>query len=88
MRSLAHLPLWLSSDVIAGRVLLAVSVAAGIALRFYRLDAMSMTADEGAAWAAAVEPLRGLLRLQPQLDAGKLAVYDLLLHYWIAAFGA
>jgi mannosyltransferase len=85
--SLAHLPLWLSSDVIAGRVLLAVSVAAGIALRFYRLDAISMTADEGAAWAAAVEPVRSLLRLQPQLDAGKLAVYDLLLHYWIAAFG-
>ncbi|MBV8450789.1 MAG: hypothetical protein JOZ29_00760 [Deltaproteobacteria bacterium] len=60
---------------------------AGIALRFYRLDAVSMTADEGAAWAAAAAPVRRLLQLQPQLDAGKLAVYDLLLHYWIELFG-
>jgi hypothetical protein len=87
LRSSSYLPLWLSSDVITGRVLLAVSVVAGIMLRFYRLDAISMTADEGAGWAAAVEPVHGLLQLQPQLDAGKLAVYDLLLHYWIEAFG-
>lgn len=62
-------------------------MAAGMALRFHQLDAISMSADEGAAWAAAAEPVRRLLQLQPQLDAGKLAVYDLLLHYWIEIFG-
>ncbi|MBV8361391.1 MAG: hypothetical protein JO189_26155 [Deltaproteobacteria bacterium] len=77
----------MSSHVTAGRSLLAVAVLAGIALRFYRPDAASMTADEGAAWAAAAEPVRRLLQLQPQLDAGKLAIYDLLLHYWIEMFG-
>jgi mannosyltransferase len=78
---------WLSSDTAAGRVLLGAAVAAGTALRFGRLDAFSMTADEGAAWAAAVEPVHGLLQLQPQLDSGKLALYDLLLHCWIRIFG-
>jgi hypothetical protein len=52
-----------------------------------RLDAFSITADEGAAWAAAVQPIGRLLKLQPQLDSGKLALYDLLLHYWILVFG-
>jgi mannosyltransferase len=46
-----------------------------------------MTADEGAAWAVAAEPVIRLLQLQPQFDSGKLALYDLLLHYWIGLFG-
>jgi mannosyltransferase len=78
---------WLTSHVTAGRALLVTALGAGIILRFYRLDALSMSADEGAAWAAAVEPVSRLLRLQPQLDSGKLALYDLLLHYWIGIFG-
>ncbi len=78
---------WLNLQVNAGRVLLGIAILSGMALRFNRLDAMSMTADEGAAWAAAAEPVKRLLALQPQLDSGKLALYDLLLHYWIAMFG-
>jgi uncharacterized membrane protein len=56
-------------------------------LRFHRLDDASMTGDEAFAWTAAVEPVSHLLQLQPMLDSGKLALYDLLLHYWIAIFG-
>ena len=82
-----YLPSRMSSHVTAGRAMLALAVVVGIALRCYRLDAVSMTADEGAAWAAAAEPLKRLLLLQPRLDAGKLAIYDLLLHYWIDLFG-
>jgi mannosyltransferase len=77
----------LTSHVTVARMLLVVAIAAGTAVRFYRLDAVSMTADEGAAWAAAAEPVNRLLQLQPQLDSGKLALYDLLLHYWIGIFG-
>jgi hypothetical protein len=78
---------WLSSHVSAGRAVLAVAIATGMALRFHRLDVVPLTADEGAAWAAAAEPVWRLLQLQPQLDPGKLAVYDMLLHYWIGIFG-
>ena len=67
--------------------MLAIAIAFGMALRFDRLDAASMTADEGAAWAAAAQPVSRLLQLQPHLDSGKLALYDLLLHYWIGIFG-
>jgi len=67
--------------------MLAIAIAFGMALRFDRLDAVSMTADEGAAWAAAAQPVSRLLQLQPHFDSGKLALYDLLLHYWIRIFG-
>jgi mannosyltransferase len=87
LRPWQYLPSRLCSHLTAGRAMLALAVVVGSALRFYRLDAVSMTADEGAAWAAAVEPVKRLLLLQPRLDAGKLAVYDLLLHYWIDIFG-
>jgi mannosyltransferase len=46
-----------------------------------------MSADEGAAWATAAQPLGRLLELQPRADAGKLPLYHLLLHYWIGFFG-
>jgi uncharacterized membrane protein len=78
----------LTAHLEAGRVILAIAMVAGIAVRFYRLDAISMTADEGAAWAAAAEPISRLRQLQPQFDSGKLALYDLLLHYWMGIFGA
>jgi hypothetical protein len=87
LRLCQYLRYWLSSHVTAGRAILVIAVAIGVAVRFHRLDAVSMTADEGAAWAAAAEPVRRLLQLQPRLDAGKLAVYDLLLHYCIELFG-
>ena len=87
LRLCQYIRYWLSSHVTTGRAILLFAVVMGVAVRFYRLDAVSMTADEGAAWAAAAEPVRRLLQLQPQLDAGKLALYDLLLHYWIELFG-
>ncbi|MBV8055619.1 MAG: glycosyltransferase family 39 protein [Deltaproteobacteria bacterium] len=59
----------------------------GLLLRLYRLDAASMSLDEGFTWAAAAQPVNHLLQLQPLLDSGKLAVYDLLVHYWIEIFG-
>jgi hypothetical protein len=71
----------------AGPAMLVVAILAGAAVRFHRLDAFSMTADEGAAWAVAREPVSRLLQLQPQLDSGKLALYHLFLHYWIGMFG-
>ncbi len=46
-----------------------------------------MTLDEGFTWAAASQGISRLLQLQPMLDSGKLALYDLLLHYWIELFG-
>jgi mannosyltransferase len=46
-----------------------------------------MTGDEAFAWAAAAQPVSRLLQLQPMLDSGKLAIYDLMLHYWISIFG-
>ena len=78
---------WLGCQVNAGRVVFTLAVLIGMVLRFHRLDDVSMTADEGFAWAAAAQSVSRLLQLQPMLDSGKLAVYDLLLHYWIAIFG-
>jgi len=47
-----------------------------------------MSADEGASWAAASAPNVGeVLRLQAQLNPGKLALHDLAAHAWIGAFG-
>lgn len=83
----SDLPYRLSSYITAGRVLLAIAVVAGVALRFYRLDLVSMSVDEGFSWEAAAQPLKRLFQLQPMVDSGKLAVYDLLLHYWIEIFG-
>src|SRR6516164_1692732 len=70
-----------------GRLALALAFSVGAILRFHRLDDLSMTGDEAFAWAAASQPISRLLQLQPMLDSGKLAVYDLLLHYWIDVFG-
>jgi hypothetical protein len=78
---------WFGFRITAGRVILALAVLVGMVLRFHRLDDVSMTGDEAFAWTAAVESVSHLLQLQPMLDSGKLALYDLLLHYWIAIFG-
>ena len=78
---------WLGCQVSAGRVVLTLAVLIGMVLRFHRLDDVSMTGDEGFVWAAAAQSVSRLLQLQPMLDSGKLAFYDLLLHYWIAIFG-
>ncbi|MBV8770896.1 MAG: glycosyltransferase family 39 protein [Deltaproteobacteria bacterium] len=67
--------------------MLGLAVAAGVAVRFVRLGTLSMSADEGASWAVANQPVSRLLKIQPQLDSGKLALYHLILHYWIGIFG-
>jgi uncharacterized membrane protein len=60
----------------------------GAGLRFYRLGSLELRADEGASWAAAVAPnLRIVVREEQDLDPGKLALYDLMLHGWIGMFG-
>jgi len=87
LRCHPNLPDWLCKKVRASWAALTLALLVGIVLRFNNLDDVSMTGDEGFAWAAAVQPLSRLLQLQPMLDSGKLAVYDLMLHYWIAVFG-
>jgi hypothetical protein len=78
---------WFRHHFTAGQALLAIALACGAVIRFRRLATASITADEGVAWATAVQPVSHLLKLQPQVDSGKLALYDLLLHYWMVVFG-
>lgn len=69
-------------------VLLVLALVLGAGLRFYRLGASSLTADEGASWAAAIAPnLRVVVLKEQNLDPGKLALYDVMLHGWIRVFG-
>lgn len=68
--------------------LLALALAAGAILRFYRLGAFEMSADEGASWAAAAAPsLSAVLRSQVALNPGKAGLHDVTLHLWMRAFG-
>jgi len=47
-----------------------------------------MNGDEGASWAAASAPSpQQVVRMEQQLDPGKFALYDLMLHEWIGVFG-
>lgn len=69
-------------------VLLVLALVLGAGLRFYRLGASSLSADEGASWAAAIAPnLRFVILKEQDLDPGKLALYDVMLHGWIRIFG-
>jgi mannosyltransferase len=73
---------------IAAMSLLATALALGAVLRFYRLGTADLSADEAAAWAAASAPgLREVVSREAMLDPGKLAIFDLALHGWIALFG-
>ncbi len=68
--------------------LLAFAIGAGAILRFYRLDALEMSADEGASWAAAAAPSLGaVMHAQVALNPGKAGLHDLTLHLWMRAFG-
>src|SRR5581483_5288961 len=68
--------------------LLALALVLGASLRFYRLAHGDLGADDGASWAAASAPeLRAVVETEHNLDPGKLALYDILLHGWIAVFG-
>ncbi|HVA40258.1 MAG TPA: hypothetical protein VNF49_06310, partial [Candidatus Binataceae bacterium] len=69
-------------------VLVAVAVILGAQLRLYRLARLDMSADEGASGASASAPdIRQVVAIEQQLDPGKLALYDVLLHEWIGVFG-
>jgi uncharacterized membrane protein len=69
-------------------LILAAALVSGATLRFVSLGAREMSADEGASWAAASAPTIGeVLRLQAQFNAGKLALHDVVLHFWIGLFG-
>jgi hypothetical protein len=68
--------------------LLAVAIALGACLRFARIGAREMSADEGASWAAAAAPgLTDVVRIQAVLNPGKLAIYEIVLHGWMILFG-
>ncbi len=68
--------------------LLALALTLGMVMRFHALGLAELSADEGASWAAASAPdVSTVAAMEHQLDPGKLALYDLLLHGWIRFFG-
>jgi mannosyltransferase len=70
------------------RALLAATLVIGAGVRFHRLDHAQMDVDEGASWAGASAPTLGeVVARERQIDPGKLALYDLMLHGWIGVFG-
>jgi hypothetical protein len=78
---------WRSTRLFAYFLLL-VAIIIGGHLRFHRLARVDMNGDEGASWAAASEPtLQKVAEIEQQLDPGKFALYDVLLHEWIGIFG-
>ncbi len=78
----------MNSRRIFALTVLAIALALGARLRFHRLTLTDMNGDEGFSWAEASAPnLRAVIRSQQTLDPGKLALYEVLLHGWIRAFG-
>ena len=78
---------WRSTRLFAF-VLVVIAVVVGAHLRFHRLARFDMSGDEGASWAAASAPsVQQTADMERRLDPGKLALYDVMLHEWIAAFG-
>jgi len=68
--------------------ILILALAAGALLRFADLGANEMSADEAATWAAAAAPtVAQVIALGEQLNPGKIAAHEVLLHWWIAMFG-
>ena len=69
-------------------IALGLALAIGACLRFYRLGAYELTADEAASWYAAAAPtLVYVVRVGFVSNPGKLGLHDLALHLWILAFG-
>ena len=76
-----------SSRGIAITVLLLALILGG-GLRFYRLGVDEMNRGEAAAWTAASAPtIASVIASGRRLDPGKLGLYDVTLHGWIAMFG-
>ncbi len=70
------------------RVILAIALILGTGLRFYRLGAEEMSTGEALAWTAAdASNITDVINLGLRLDSGKLALYDVVEHYWIMMFG-
>ncbi|MGH7781535.1 MAG: glycosyltransferase family 39 protein [Candidatus Binataceae bacterium] len=69
-------------------LILILALAAGALLRFADLGANEMSADEAATWTAAAAPnVAQVIALGEQLNPGKIAAHEVLLHWWIAMFG-
>jgi uncharacterized membrane protein len=78
---------WRSTRLFAFLLLL-VAVVIGAHFRFHRLARFDMNGDEGASWAAASAPsTQQVAEIEQQLDPGKLALYDVMLHEWIGVLG-
>ncbi len=72
--------------IVAG--ILALALLLGGGLRFYRLGAEEMGRAEAAAWTAASAPtIASVVAAGRRIDPGKFGLYDVIFHYWIAAFG-
>ncbi len=68
--------------------LLAMALAIGAGVRLHRLGMAPIDVDEGASWAGATAPsVAAVVASERRIDPGKLALYDLMLHGWIAVFG-
>ncbi len=68
--------------------IVAIAIACGAALRIDHLGAAELTGDEAISWLAASAPSLGAMeRIHVQMNRGKLALHELLLHGWIAVFG-
>ncbi len=78
---------WRSTRLFA-ILLVIVAIIIGVHLRFDHLTRFEINGYEAAAWAAASAPsARQVGQIERQLDPGKLALYDVMLHEWIAVFG-
>lgn len=72
----------LNATILAGAVLV------GGWLRFRALGVLDMTADEAPSWLAASAPTIGdAIRHGLEYNPGKLAAHDVVLHFWMLAFG-
>jgi hypothetical protein len=77
-----------SSERLFAWALLVAALILGLQLRLFQLARWDMNGDEGASWAAASVPsVHKVVVTQQQLDPGKLALYDIILHGWIEVFG-
>ena len=69
-------------------LILVHAIALGGFVRFAHLGAAEITGDEAASWATAIAPtLAGVIRAHRVKNPGTLALHDLILHWWILAFG-
>ncbi|MGD0288032.1 MAG: hypothetical protein ABSC63_00015 [Candidatus Binataceae bacterium] len=68
--------------------ILVIALLLGAGLRFDRLGSDEMTRGEAAAWTAASTPtIAKVFASGRRIDPGKLGLYDVSLHGWIAIFG-